>query len=110
MQPLSGSAGPPAGEPLDISGEQRDQYQDVLIQGGSVAISSASSSMMLEQDISAFTVAPPCISTSISSTSTVISTTATQYCSIGYSHEECTLMPCETSPVTPPLQHRPDAT
>ena len=89
MQPLSGSAGPPAGEPLDISGEQRDQYQDVLIQGGRVAISSALSSMMLEQDMSvvqlssnaasAFTVAPPCISTSIASTSTVISSTATQY-------------------------------
>ena len=89
MQPLSGSAGPPAGEPLDISGEQRDQYQDVLIQGGSVAISSAPSSMMLEQDMSvvqlssnaasAFTVAPPCISTSIASTSTVTSSTATQY-------------------------------
>lgn len=143
MQPLSGSAGPPAGEPLDISGEQRDQYQDVLIQGGSVAISSAPSLMMLEtgtfdaasamvlgayvaqgleleQDMSvvqlsanaasAFTVAPPCISTSISSTSTAISTTVTQYCSIGYSHEEGTLVPWETSPATPPLQHRPDAT
>ena len=119
MQPLPGSAGPPAGEPLDISGEQRDQYQDVLIQGGSVAISSALSSMMLEQDMSvvqlssnaasAFTVAPPRISTSISSTSTVISTTATQYCSIGYAHEEGTLVPWETSPATPPLQHWPDA-
>ena len=74
----------------------------------------------LEQDMSvvqrsanaatAFTVAPPCISTCISSTSTVISTTATQYCSIGYSHEEGTLVPWETSPATPPLQHRPDAT
>ena len=54
----------------------------------------------LEQDMSvvqlsanaatAFTVAPPCISTCISSTSTVISTTATQYRPLGYSHEEVT--------------------
>ena len=89
MQPLPGSAGPPAGEPFDISGEQHDQYQDVLTQGGSAAISSDPSSMMREQDMSvvqvssnaasAFTVAPPRISTSISSTSTVTSTTATQY-------------------------------
>ena len=56
----------------------------------------------------ACTAAPPSPVTCISSASKVITTTTTQYRPLGYSHEEVTLVPWETSPPTPPLdQFRP---